>query len=89
MTMYMSCMNVNVVEAMGTGSSMFSGLLGGGLGEEEPEETKRLVKGINVRSMESTGHGLYRLGADHMLNSSTETLEKRLARIDVVTKGTS
>jgi predicted Zn-dependent peptidase len=36
--------------------------------------------------MESTESRLYRLGVNHMLNGSTETLEQRLARIDAVTE---
>ena len=35
--------------------------------------------------MESTDSRLYRLGVNHMLNGSAETLEERLARIDAVT----
>ena len=36
--------------------------------------------------MESTDNRLYRLGVNHMLNGSTETLEQRLAKIDAVTE---
>ncbi len=83
-TTYMSCTDGNVVEAVETVSSVFSGLLDDGLEEGELERAKRLVKGVNVRSMESTEHRLYRLGVNHMLNGSTETLKERLARIDAV-----
>jgi predicted Zn-dependent peptidase len=56
-----------------------------GLEEGELERTKRLLKGANVRAMESTDSRLYRLGVNHMLNGTAETLESRLARIDAVT----
>ena len=86
LTSYMSCTDRNVVEAMETVASVVSQFLREGLEKGELERAKRLVKGANVRSMESTEHRLYRLGVNHMLNGSTETLEERLARIDAVTE---
>lgn len=86
LTAYMSCTDKNVVEAMGTVSEVVSGLLKEGLEKGELERAKRLVKGANVRAMESTEHRLYRLGMNHMLNGSSETLEQRLDRIDAVTE---
>ncbi len=83
---YMSCTETNVVEAMETVASVLSGLLEKGLEDGELARAKRLVKGANVRSMESTEHRLYRLGINHALNGSAETLEQRLARIDAVTE---
>ena len=86
LTSYMSCTDKNVVEAIETVATVISGFLREGLEKGELERAKRLVKGANVRNMESTEHRLYRLGVNHMLNGSTETLEDRLARIDAVTE---
>ncbi len=86
LTTYMSCTKENVEEAMETTSKVIAGLLKDGLEKGELERAKRLVKGANVRAMESTDNRLYRLGVNHMLNGSTETLEDRLAKIDAVTE---
>ena len=82
---YMSCTGPNVAESMSTAASEIGKLLREGLEKGELERTKRLLKGANVRAMESTDSRLYRLGVNHMLNGSAETLEERLARIDAVT----
>ena len=82
----MSCTDENVIEAMETTASVYSGLLKDGLEKGELERAKRLIKGANVRAMESTEHRLYRLGVNHMLNGSIESLEQRLERIDAVTE---
>lgn len=86
LTSYMSCTDGNVIEAMETVASVISQFLREGLEKGELERAKRLIKGANVRSMESTEHRLYRLGVNHMLNGATETLEERLSRIDAVTE---
>ncbi|MBE6528700.1 MAG: insulinase family protein [Thermoplasmata archaeon] len=86
LTTFMSCTKDNVEEAMETTSKVFAGLLENGLEKGELERAKRLVKGANVRAMESTDNRLYRLGVNHMLNGSTETLEQRLEKIDAVTE---
>ena len=86
MTTYMSCTGNNVIEAMETTTAVFGGLLSNGLEKGELERAKRLIKGANVRSMESTEHRLYRLGVNHTLNGSTEDLEARLEKIDAVTE---
>ena len=86
LTTFMSCTKENVAEAMETTSKVIGGLLKEGLEKGELDRAKRLVKGANVRAMESTDNRLYRLGVNHMLNGSTETLEQRLARIDAVTE---
>ncbi|MBR6203872.1 MAG: insulinase family protein [Candidatus Methanomethylophilaceae archaeon] len=83
---YMSCTGSNVVEAMQTASAQFGKLLAEGLGKGELERSKRLVKGANVRAMESTENRLYRMGVNHVLNGCVESLEDRLARIDAVTE---
>ncbi len=83
---YMSCTKENVTEAMETTSKVIGKLLSEGLEKGELDRAKRLVKGANVRAMESTDNRLYRLGVNHMLNGSTETLEQRLARIEAVTE---
>lgn len=83
---YMSCTDANVIEAMETVASVTSDLVKDGLEPGELERAKRLVKGANVRSMESTTNRLYRLGVNHMLNGSHQTLEERLAAIDAVTE---
>ena len=83
---YMSCTKENVPEAMETTSKVIGKFLAEGLEKGELDRAKRLVKGANVRAMESTDNRLYRLGVNHMLNGSTETLEQRLARIDAVTE---
>ncbi len=86
MTVFMSCTKENVTEAMETTSKVLGGLLAEGLEKGELDRAKRLVKGANVRAMESTDNRLYRLGVNHMLNGATETLEQRLAKIDAVTE---
>lgn len=86
LTTYMSCTGSNVIEAMETVASEIGRFLSEGLEKGELERSKRLIKGANVRSMESTEHRLYRLGVNHMLNGSTECLEDRLAKIDAVTE---
>ncbi len=83
---YMSCTKENVAEAMETTAQVIGKLLSDGLEDGELERAKRLVKGANIRSMESTENRLYRLGVNHMLNGSTETLQERLAKIDAVTQ---
>jgi len=83
---YMSCTKENVAEAMETTSRVIGTFLSEGLEKGELERAKRLVKGANVRAMESTDNRLYRLGVNHMLNGSIETLEQRLERIDAVTE---
>ncbi len=86
LTTFMSCTKENVVEAMETTSKVLSKFLSDGLEKGELDRAKRLVKGANVRAMESTDNRLYRLGVNHMLNGSTETLEDRLTKIDQVTE---
>ena len=86
LTAFMSCTKENVTEAMETTSKVIGKLLSDGLEKGELDRSKRLVKGANVRAMESTDNRLYRLGVNHMLNGSTETLEQRLERIDAVTE---
>ena len=86
LTAFMSCTKENVIEAMETTSKVIGKLLSEGLEKGELDRSKRLVKGANVRAMESTDNRLYRLGVNHMLNGSTETLEQRLERIDAVTE---
>ncbi len=86
MATYMSCTGSNVREALGTAASEMSRLLREGLEKGELERAKRLVKGANVRAMESTESRLYRLGVNYMLNGSAERLEDRLAKIDAVTE---
>jgi predicted Zn-dependent peptidase len=83
---YMSCTKENVREAMEVTSNVLGKLLSDGLEKGELERTKRLLKGSNIRAMESTDNRLYRLGVNHMLNGSTETLEDRLEKIDAVTE---
>ena len=86
MTTYMSCTDENVVESMETTAAVFGQLLKEGLEKGELDRAKRLIKGANVRAMESTEHRLYRLGVNHMLDGSVESLEDRLASIDAVTE---
>ncbi len=86
LSVYMSCTDGNVIEAMTTTSKVFGDLLAEGLKEGELDRAKRLVKGANIRHMESTESRLYRLGVNHMLNGGTETLEERLDMIDAVTE---
>lgn len=86
MTAYMSCTSKNAREAMETTSAEFGRLLAEGLEEGELQRSKNLLKGANVRAMESTEHRLYRLCVNNMLNGSEETLEERLAKIDAVTE---
>ncbi len=83
---FMSCTKENVVEAMETTTKVIGKFMADGLEKGELDRAKRLVKGANVRAMESTDTRLYRLGVNHMLNGSTETLEERLAKIDAVTE---
>jgi predicted Zn-dependent peptidase len=71
---------------METTSQVLGKFLAEGLEKGELERAKRLVKGSNIRAMESTDNRLYRLGVNHMLNESTETLEQRLQKIDAVTE---
>ncbi len=86
LTTYMSCTGPNVVEAMETSAAQFGKLLKEGLEKGELERAKRLVKGANVRAMESTDNRLYRMVVNHMLNGTAESLDERLARIDAVTE---
>lgn len=86
LTAFMSCTKENVAEAMETTSKVLGNFLKEGLEKGELGRAKRLVKGANVRAMESTDNRLYRLGVNHMLNGSTETLEQRLERIEAVTE---
>ena len=83
---YMSCTDKNVEEAMSTSVKEFGKLLSEGLEKGELDRAKNLVKGANVRAMESTEHRLYRLCVNNLLNGSTESLEERLAKVDAVTE---
>ena len=85
-TTYMSCTDENVVEAMETTAEVFGRFLKEGLEKGELDRTKNLIKGANVRAMESAEHRLYRLGVNHMLNGQVESLEDRLDAIDAVTE---
>ncbi|MDO5862076.1 MAG: pitrilysin family protein [Thermoplasmata archaeon] len=86
MVAYMSCTEKNAEEAMETTSAEIGKLLSEGLEDGELERAKRLVKGANVRAMESTEHRLYRLCVNNLLNGSTECLEEHLDKIDAVTE---
>ena len=86
LTAFMSCTKENVAEAMETTSKVIGGLLKDGLEKGELDRAKRLIKGANIRAMESTDNRLYRLGVNHMLNGSTESLEDRLKKIESVTE---
>ncbi len=83
---YMSCTDKNVEEAMSTSAKEFGRLLSEGLEKGELDRARNLVKGANVRAMESTEHRLYRLCVNNLLNGSTESLEERLEKIDAVTE---
>ncbi|MDO5853075.1 MAG: pitrilysin family protein [Thermoplasmata archaeon] len=86
MVAYMSCTERNAEEAMSTVSAEIGRFLSEGLEEGELDRAKRLLKGANVRAMESTEHRLYRLCVNNMLNGSVECLEERLEKIDAVTE---
>lgn len=85
-TTYMSSTDENVLKAMETTAAVFSKLRREGLEKGELTGTKRLIKGAIVRSMESTGRRMYRLGRDYMLDGKCRTMEERLADIDAVTE---
>ena len=70
---YMSCTDDNVIEAMETVARVYSGLLKEGLEKGELDRAKRLLKGANVRSMESTESRMYRLAVNHMLDVLADT----------------
>jgi predicted Zn-dependent peptidase len=86
LTAFMSCTEKNVIEAMETTASVIGKFLADGIEEGELDRAKRLIKGANIRHMESTENRLYRLGVNHMINGETATLEDRLASIDAVTE---
>lgn len=83
---HMSCTDKNVEEAMRTTSFEIGRLLKDGLEKGELDRIKNLVKGSNVRAMESTSRRMYRLCKSNMLKGSVETLEESLAKIDAVTE---
>lgn len=83
---YLSSTEENVLEAAEVAASVCRELRDEGLRPGELQRAKNLVKGANVRYMESAEHRLYRMARSFMLTGEPETLEERLAAYDAVTE---
>ncbi|MDR2699006.1 MAG: insulinase family protein [Candidatus Methanoplasma sp.] len=83
---FMSSTDENVTEGMETTAEVYRNVRDNGLEKGELERTKNLIKGVLVRSMESTERRMYRLGMDFLLNGKYRSLGDRLKAISAVTE---
>ena len=83
---YLSSTDENVIESMETVAKVYKGIKDNGLERGELERTKNLIKGVLVRSMESTERRMYRLGREFLLNGKYHSLGDRLRMISDVTE---
>jgi len=83
---YLSATDENLIEAMETTAKTYAGIRDNGLEKGELERTKNLIKGVIVRSMESTDRRLYRLAREFLLNGKYQALSDRLKEISAVTE---
>lgn len=85
MATFFSSTDDNVLEAVETVGKVYREVLENGVGQEELDKARNLVKGATIRRMESTDDRLYRLARNTMLTWNPMTLEQRLAEMDAVT----
>jgi len=83
---YLSSTHENVIEAMETTAKVYRDIRDNGLEKGELERTKNLIKGVLVRSMESTERRLFLLGRRFLLNGKYQSLSERLKEISDVTE---
>ena len=83
---YLSSTEKNVIEAIETSANVYADIRDNGLRKGELEGTKNLLKGVLVRSMESTERHMYRLGIEYMLSGTFQPLSERLKAISNVTE---
>ncbi|MCL1811480.1 MAG: insulinase family protein [Methanomassiliicoccaceae archaeon] len=83
---YLSSTDENVVEGMETTANVYRSIRDNGLEKGELERTKNLIKGVLVRSMESTERRMYRLGREFLLSGKYQTLGDRLKAISDATE---
>ena len=83
---YLSCTGENLVEAIKTTAEAYRSVRDEGLKEGELERTKNLIKGVLVRSMESTERRMYRHGKEFLLTGRYQSMGDRLREISEVTE---
>jgi predicted Zn-dependent peptidase len=86
MCTYLSCTGENIIEGMETTAKVYADIKDNGLEKGELERTKNLLKGVLVRSTESTERRMYRLGIEYLLSGKYMTLGERLKAISEVTE---
>jgi len=83
---YLSSTDKNVIEAIETTAKVYKDIRNNGLEKGELERTKNLIKGVLVRSMESTERRMFRLGRGFLLNGKYQSMSDRLKEISAVTE---
>ena len=78
---FMSSTGANVIEGMETAAKVYRDIRDNGLEKGELERTKNLIKGVLVRSMESTERRMYRLGIEYLLSGRYRSLGDRLKAV--------
>jgi len=86
MCTYLSSTDKNVIEGIETTAKVYRSIRDNGLEKGELERTKNLIKGVLVRSMESTERHMYRLGREYLLSGKYQSLGDRLKEISNVTE---
>lgn len=86
MEVHMSATQENAAKAIRMTAEVMSGFKKEGIGEEELERTKRLVKGQIVRYMESTERRLYKMSDQYVLAGEYHPMSYRLEKISNITK---
>ncbi|MCL2296007.1 MAG: insulinase family protein, partial [Methanomassiliicoccaceae archaeon] len=86
MCTYLSSTDENMIEAVETVAKVYRNIRDSGLEKGELERTKNLIKGVLVRSMESTERRMYRLGREFLLSGKYQSLGDRLREISNVTE---
>jgi predicted Zn-dependent peptidase len=85
MCTYLSSTDENVIKGIETTAKVYGSIRDEGLAKGELERTKNLLKGVLVRSSESTERRMYMLAKDFLLNSKYQSLGDRLRKISAVT----
>lgn len=83
---YLSSTDKNVIEGIETTAKVYRNIKDNGLEKGELERTKNLIRGVLVRSMESTERHMSRLGREYLLSGKYQSLSERLKEISNVTE---
>jgi predicted Zn-dependent peptidase len=86
MATFLSATEENTIEAMETVARTYMSIRDEGPEAGEMERTKNLIKGVLVRSLESTERRMYRLGKEYLLSGKYSSLGEKLKEISEVTE---